>query len=72
MPIYEFRCKHCGNVFEYLCIHSDGKNAVTCPSCGEKESEKLLSAFSTVSSNSNQGLGHNLAASNCSSKGGFS
>jgi putative FmdB family regulatory protein len=72
MPIYEFRCKHCENVFEFLCIHSDGKNAAMCPACGGKESEKLLSAFSTVSSNSHQGLSHNLASSSCSSKGGFS
>lgn len=28
MPIYEFKCKFCGNNFEYLCLRSDDKDHV--------------------------------------------
>lgn len=72
MPIYEFRCQNCDKVFEFLCMNSDGENKVICPSCGGKESEKLLSAFSSFTSNSSQGLKNSMASPSCSSKGGFS
>jgi len=32
MPIYEFKCSKCGEVFEYLQFKSDDKCAL-CPSC---------------------------------------
>jgi len=72
MPIYEFRCQNCDKVFEFLCMKSDGEDKVICPSCGCENSEKLLSAFSSYTSNSSQGLNNSVAASSCSSKGGFS
>jgi putative FmdB family regulatory protein len=72
MPIYEFKCKNCGNTFEYLCMRSDDENHVKCPSCGKEKSEKLLSTFSSVSSSSSQGLGSIAGASSCSPSGGFS
>ncbi len=41
MPIYEFKCMDCGNVFEELVM--DGED-VKCPSCGSSRCEKLISA----------------------------
>ena len=55
MPIYEFRCEKCNNVFERLCFHSDKESDITCPSCGGKDTEKLLSAFSSPGDNSSAG-----------------
>ena len=67
MPIYEFKCKKCGNEFEYLCFNSSDEENAECPKCGAQETEKLLSCFSSVSS------GGGLAAtSSCSPSGGFS
>jgi putative FmdB family regulatory protein len=62
MPIYEFKCKKCGNVFEHLCFRSDDKDHVSCTSCGHKETETLLSTFSSKGSGS----------SDCLPSGGFS
>ena len=31
IPIYEFRCQHCGHVFDELC--SVGTNEMKCPQC---------------------------------------
>ncbi|MGM0426162.1 MAG: FmdB family zinc ribbon protein [Thermodesulfobacteriota bacterium] len=70
MPIYEFRCKKCNNVFESLCFRSDGSDRGVCPQCGEEDSEKLMSTFSSATSGSGPGL--DTGASACASPGGFS
>ena len=67
MPIHEFKCKKCGENFEYLCLHSDDKNHVVCPACGHDKAEALLSAFSLSS-----GGGINGGSSSCAPSGGFS
>ncbi|MGC8937448.1 MAG: FmdB family zinc ribbon protein, partial [Thermodesulfovibrio sp.] len=40
MPIYEYECKKCGEVFELLVF---GNKTVSCPKCG---SEQLIKKFS--------------------------
>ncbi len=45
MPIYEYRCKKCGKVFEVLFRSRDEKLKVSCPSCQSEKAEKLLSVF---------------------------
>ncbi|MBW2615780.1 MAG: zinc ribbon domain-containing protein [Deltaproteobacteria bacterium] len=72
MPIYEFKCKKCGNVFEFLCFRSSDEDTATCPSCGGNKTEKLLSIFSSASSGSSNGFGSSLGSASCSPSGGFS
>jgi putative FmdB family regulatory protein len=44
MPIREYKCKKCGNIFENLEIDiRDG--AVMCPNCHSKNVEKIFSLF---------------------------
>ncbi|MGA3115120.1 MAG: zinc ribbon domain-containing protein [Syntrophobacteraceae bacterium] len=43
MPLYEYRCKECGNTFEKLVL-SEGE-PITCPK-GHGGVEKLMSSFS--------------------------
>jgi putative FmdB family regulatory protein len=69
MPIYEFKCKKCGNVFEYLCIKSSDRENAACPSCGRGKAEVLLSTFSSSGTASKGG---GASSSSCSSKRGFS
>jgi putative FmdB family regulatory protein len=64
MPIHEFECKSCGNIFEYLCLRKDDKDHVLCPACRHGEVEVLLSTFSST--------GSMPSSSSCSSSGGFS
>jgi putative FmdB family regulatory protein len=61
MPIYEFKCKNCGNVFEYLCFRSRDKDQAVCPACGDKNTETMLSVFSSKGS----------GVSDCAPSGGF-
>ncbi|MEW6387628.1 MAG: zinc ribbon domain-containing protein [Thermodesulfobacteriota bacterium] len=41
MPIFEYRCQNCGCEFEKLVFKSDEE--VDCPSCGQKQVDKLMS-----------------------------
>lgn len=40
MPIYEYRCRHCGNAFEELVF---GSKQPLCPACEGADVERLLS-----------------------------
>ncbi|HAF66771.1 MAG: zinc ribbon domain-containing protein [Bacillota bacterium] len=44
MPIFEYRCKRCGKVFECLVRKGD---VPACPECGSEELTKLMSMFAT-------------------------
>jgi putative FmdB family regulatory protein len=46
MPIYEYRCKGCGDRFEEL-VSVSAKLAPPCPSCGAKGAKRLFSLFAT-------------------------
>jgi len=43
MPIFEYRCGKCGELFEELVRGASQK--VVCPSCGSADLEKLISAI---------------------------
>lgn len=64
MPIYEFNCKKCGRDFEEIVGMSD-KETPPCPKCGAKETERLMSCFSSQ-------RGGSFAKSSCGPPGGFS
>jgi len=48
MPIYEFRCKKCGEILEVLTKSSNDKLNLKCKKCGSQNLEKLVSAASVV------------------------
>ena len=43
MALYDYRCKDCGDVSEYLVYTQNDK--VECRKCGSKKMEKQLSGF---------------------------
>jgi putative FmdB family regulatory protein len=48
MPIFEFKCTKCKTVFEeFVFSASTDTSKLVCPECGEKNAEKLMSAFSS-------------------------
>ncbi len=67
MPMYDYRCKHCDEVFEELVFSSTSDDTeIKCPKCGQNKSERLLSApmiatggsSNSVSTSSTSGCGH--------------
>lgn len=45
MPIFEYQCQQCGHLFEVLKRSQSGSQTVTCPKCGKRDAERLLSTF---------------------------
>ncbi len=46
MPIYEYRCRKCGKIFEKIQRVDEGGEFLKCPCCGGKP-ERVLSSFSS-------------------------
>jgi putative FmdB family regulatory protein len=66
MPIFEYRCKSCGKVFEQLRSSSDN-SIVYCEGCGSDNVVKLFSAFASSGTGSGSSGG-----GSCGGSGGFS
>ncbi len=46
MPIYEFRCQACQELFELLIMNADEQVEIACPKCGADTFERVLSTTS--------------------------
>lgn len=47
MPIYDYKCKKCGHVFEVT--HSiNSKDEYSCPSCLHKKTNRIISRSSFI------------------------
>jgi putative FmdB family regulatory protein len=50
MPIFEYRCRECGESFEAIVKSSSAR--MVCKSCGSKRVEQLLSVFAVAGGSS--------------------
>ena len=55
MPLYEYRCKQCGNVSEFLSKIGDTADSFTCKSCDSTDLEKVMSVTNVSTYPSPQG-----------------
>ncbi len=46
MPVYEFRCLKCDEVFEILWMNNEDEVEMKCPHCKSGEFERVLSSTS--------------------------
>jgi putative FmdB family regulatory protein len=46
MPIYEYSCNTCSEIFAFLKWANATDEDTACPKCGSKDIRKLLSSFS--------------------------
>ncbi len=44
MPIFEFKCIECDEVFEVLCVNSDDQVSMECKKCKSPHIERILSS----------------------------
>jgi putative FmdB family regulatory protein len=65
MPLFEYRCKDCGEKFETLVLSSSEE--IECPKCGSKKTEKQMSMFASAGVNGSGGA----SASSCGSGSGY-
>jgi putative FmdB family regulatory protein len=67
MPIYEFKCKKCGNIFETLFFSLQEKRQVSCPDCQSKRTARVMSIFGGKSGGASSALADATAgSSSCS------
>jgi putative FmdB family regulatory protein len=64
MPLYEYRCKSCGQLFEKMVSFSQSSKTQECPVCKSPDTSKQMSTFASKGSSP-------AAASSCSSTGRF-
>lgn len=71
MPMYEFRCRSCGQVFEELCRHDENGEALTCPHCGTTgQGRRLISVFAAHGlENGHHGVGKRWGSAASGAKG---
>ncbi len=50
MPIYEYHCKKCNTIYQFLVNSSRKEEELECPNCHIKNLERVMSRFSTTSS----------------------
>jgi len=65
MPVYDFKCKDCGEKFEFLTFNMSEK--AYCIKCKSENLEKLPSRFGTSSGGEFKSSGSSDACSGCSS-----
>ncbi|MCD6425410.1 MAG: zinc ribbon domain-containing protein [Anaerolineales bacterium] len=52
MPIYEYQCPSCGEIFDKLMRFSEADQVPVCPHCGEKETQKKITAGAVIGASS--------------------
>jgi putative FmdB family regulatory protein len=70
MPIYEFECSSCKDIFELLMKVGEDKEGVTCPKCGARNPRELIGRTSFHSRERyEERLTRRMAARRAESKG---
>lgn len=52
MPIYEYFCKPCNTIYQFLVKRVTPDTSPACPKCGANELERVMSRFSTPNTKS--------------------
>ncbi len=68
MPVYEFQCDDCGQVFEALLRFSQADEKQSCPGCGGQNTHRLLSRIAAPSFSGGSGAS---VSGSCGGGGGF-
>lgn len=53
MPLFEYQCRDCGQIFEVFTQRRQLSSAPKCPACGKTDVERVLSAFSGTTGSGN-------------------
>ena len=66
MPIYEFRCLKCQNVFELLVLNDAEDAEMRCPNCSSEDFQRVMSAASyTMGGGTGAGSGASVQNRSC-------
>ncbi|MGD9329749.1 MAG: zinc ribbon domain-containing protein [Desulfobacterales bacterium] len=65
MPIFEFKCLQCNELFEFLAVGSQDSVEMQCPHCGAEDFERVMSTTNYAVGNSG-GKGASKQTRTCS------
>ena len=66
MPIFEFKCLDCGNLFELLILNENEQTEMKCPACHSEEFQRVMSTTSyTMSGGSRTESGPSVQNRSC-------
>lgn len=69
MPIFEYRCRDCGNNFEVILL---GEQKAECPKCHAQNIQQQLSTFAVNTKSSSPSAGGCGSENCCMGRGGCS
>jgi putative FmdB family regulatory protein len=67
MPIYEFKCTKCNDIFEILVRNAQEENDICCPRCQSLAFERVISATRHAVGESGGSGGAQATTRNCGS-----
>jgi putative FmdB family regulatory protein len=67
MPIYEYKCSNCNEVFEEFQTIGGSNENLICPKCNTPRPERIFSAFASTGNS----MGSLSSGGGCSSNGPF-
>jgi len=67
MPIFEFRCFDCGHIFEQLFVSSKENVSLTCPRCGCRSLDRVVSKTNYAMGSGAGPKGPSFTANTCAS-----
>ncbi len=70
MPIYEYKCRQCGDKFEKLVRSAASEVDLKCPVCQSSKVERQVSLFGSLSGGSGDFGGASATSSSCAPSGG--
>jgi len=67
MPVYDYKCRKCGKVFEKFLRSLAAASTVTCEKCGSAKVEKLVTCCAISSGGRTQSVGSSKSSHSCGS-----
>ena len=71
MPLYEYRCRQCGQEFEKMLRFDQSEELPLCPICQSADTQKRISMFASKSSGGAFSVSTSDSSSCSSSRGGL-
>ncbi len=65
MPIYEFRCVSCGQIFEKIFMSTEENVELACPECGAAVVERVVSVTNHAMGGGSEGRQARLDSKSC-------
>jgi putative FmdB family regulatory protein len=62
MPLFEYKCNHCGGQFEKL-VTASRRDEVECKFCGSEDTDRQISSFAAQSSGGGGSVSQSAAPS---------